>query len=615
MPFVIGENVGSYRIVEPLGQGGMASVFKAYHAALDRYVAIKVLHLALNDDPNFTARFHREARVVARLDHPNIVPVFDFSEYEGQPYLVMKFIEGETLKARLLRGAVKHEDILPIVEAVGAALTYAHRMNVLHRDIKPANVLLTNSGQIYLADFGLAKMTDRDEASLTADRLEGTPLYISPEQALSKTDLDPRTDEYSFGVMVYEMIVGRVPFNEDSPLGTIHDHVYKPVPDPLVFAPDISEDLRSVLLKVLSKDRNDRFSNVAAFVRAFRAAFTGQPVIPEGSVIVQSSEDEQLVFVPPDAAENEPVLPPATQPAAPPKEMAATIPPTSLEDLPATVAAVTPASVLPPAQPTATSSTRSSAGMGGADDLPQAKKSSIPRSLAIGCAVVVGVALLVFLGFVVRGVLVRAADKSPTPTVTAAVTSPAPLVRQDLDAALAAWKKSDLPAAMRQLARVHLDIAGDAVAFNASLTYLQDQKAWLMAAIFVYTTDRPKLLESITSQIELIHEILYKAAADPLSTDFMTRNAGRSLFEVASIRNEVYFGDLQKAAADLNAVLANKVQAARFPEARLLQAELAIKQNDLAQAAALLNPVLNDSTLPDWIHTLAASLDQKINPK
>jgi serine/threonine-protein kinase len=132
MPFVAGENVGAYPIVAQLGQGGMATVFKAYHAALDRFVAIKVLHPAFTQDPNFLARFQREARLVAKLDHPNIVPIYDYSEHEGRPYLVMKFIQGETLKARLARERLSPAEIQQVVDAMGAALSYAHHQGILH---------------------------------------------------------------------------------------------------------------------------------------------------------------------------------------------------------------------------------------------------------------------------------------------------------------------------------------------------------------------------------------------------------------------------------------------------------------------------------------------------
>ena len=181
MTFNIGENVGAYRIVEQLGQGGMATVFKAYHAALDRYVAIKVLHAAFKEDPTFLARFQREARVVAKLEHPNIVPIYDYAEHKGSPYLVMKFIEGETLKARLARGPLAPADTCRIVEAVGAGLEYAHKQGILHRDIKPSNVMLARDGAIYLADFGLARIAMAGESTLSADSMLGTPQYMSPE--------------------------------------------------------------------------------------------------------------------------------------------------------------------------------------------------------------------------------------------------------------------------------------------------------------------------------------------------------------------------------------------------------------------------------------------------
>ncbi len=217
MPFVVGETVGPYRIIEQLGQGGMATVFKAYHPALDRYVAIKAMHPAFMEDPNFLARFQREAQVVAKLEHPGIVPVYDFAEHESRPYLVMRYIEGETLKARLSRGPLTKDEVLTIVDAMGSALAYAHEQGILHRDIKPSNVLLANEGKIFLADFGLARIAQAGASTLSTDVMLGTPQYISPEQAMGKRDLGAGTDIYSFGVMLYELVAGRVPFSADTP--------------------------------------------------------------------------------------------------------------------------------------------------------------------------------------------------------------------------------------------------------------------------------------------------------------------------------------------------------------------------------------------------------------
>lgn len=272
MSFAPGENVGPYRIIEQLGQGGMASVFKAYHPALDRFVAIKVLHPAFKQEPNFLSRFQREARVVAKLEHPNIVPIYDFAEHEGQPYLVMKYIEGVTLKARLNQGPLNKEEAINIVQAVGNALTYAHERGVLHRDVKPSNILLSPDGSIYLADFGLARMAEAGASTLSKDVMLGTPQYISPEQAKGNIELHEGTDVYSFGVVLYELVVGRVPFNADTPFSIIHDHIYTPLPLPSAVNPNVPGVTERVLLKSLAKDPADRFDSVQALVGAFSSA-------------------------------------------------------------------------------------------------------------------------------------------------------------------------------------------------------------------------------------------------------------------------------------------------------------------------------------------------------
>ena len=286
MPFQPGENVGPYRIIEQLGQGGMATVFKAYHPALDRYVAIKVMHPAFMQDPQFLRRFEREAKVVAKLDHPNIVPVYDFADHLRQPFLVMKFVEGETLKAVLDRGWPAKDRILEIVRAIGNALSYAHGQGVLHRDIKPSNILLTESGGVFLTDFGLARMAEAGQSTLSGDQLLGTPHYISPEQARGEQNLDEGTDIYSLGIVLYQLCVGRVPFSSDTPFSIIHDHIYTPLPLPRSINAKIPEDLEKVLLKSLAKDRQDRFKNVAETVQAFERAVQGiSPWAPTETVV------------------------------------------------------------------------------------------------------------------------------------------------------------------------------------------------------------------------------------------------------------------------------------------------------------------------------------------
>jgi serine/threonine protein kinase len=275
MSFAPGENVGPYRVIEQLGQGGMASVFKAYHPALDRFVAIKVLHPAFKEDPNFLSRFQREARVVARLEHPHIVPIYDFAEHQGQPYLVMKYIEGVTLKARLAERPLSREEAIEIIQAVGDALSYAHERGVLHRDIKPSNILLSPDGGIYLADFGLARIAEAGASTLSKDVMLGTPQYISPEQAKGLGNLDEGTDVYSLGVVLYEIVVGRVPFNADTPFSIIHDHIYTPLPPPSSINPHVPARVEAVLMKALEKDRSHRYPNVKSLVEAFRVAVLG----------------------------------------------------------------------------------------------------------------------------------------------------------------------------------------------------------------------------------------------------------------------------------------------------------------------------------------------------
>jgi serine/threonine protein kinase len=267
-----GQMLGPYKIVAQLGSGGMATIYKAYHARLDRYVAVKVMHQAFLQDEGFLARFEREAQIVARLEHPNIVPVYDFAEVDGQPYLVMKFIEGRTLKQINDKGGMTLDEMLRVLPPLADALDYAHRRGVLHRDIKPSNILLDNDGTPYITDFGLARLAQLGESTLSADILLGTPHYISPEQAMGRKDLNAQTDLYSLGVVLYEMVVGRVPYSADTPFAVVHDHIYKPLPLPSSLNPDVTPAIEAVLIRALAKDPADRYENAKALVNAFTHA-------------------------------------------------------------------------------------------------------------------------------------------------------------------------------------------------------------------------------------------------------------------------------------------------------------------------------------------------------
>lgn len=259
MVWTEGEKVGAYILGKQLGQGGMATVYLGHHPQLDREVAIKVMHQNFLDDEGFVARFQREAQIVAKLTHPHIVPVFDFDEHAGQPYLVMKYIQGWTLKKQLIKDPLDLEGILRVMSAIGDALNYAHEQGILHRDIKPSNIVIDRDGVPYLADFGLARLASSGESTMSADMLLGTPHYISPEQARGVKQLDGRTDIYSLGVVLYELLVGKVPFTGDSAFSIVHDHIYSPLPQPTRVNPELPESVEEVLYRALEKQANDRY--------------------------------------------------------------------------------------------------------------------------------------------------------------------------------------------------------------------------------------------------------------------------------------------------------------------------------------------------------------------
>jgi tRNA A-37 threonylcarbamoyl transferase component Bud32 len=275
MQGLIGQTIGRYRITEHLGRGGMAEVYKAYQPSLDRYVAIKLMHAFLADDKDFLTRFEREAKVVATLRHPNIVQVHDFDIENGQYYMVMEFIDGVTLKTMLEQMHERGEwlpldDAVTIILSIGSALRYAHERSMVHRDVKPANVMIAKDGHIILTDFGIAKIMSA--TNLTASgAMVGTPAYMSPEQGMGQAG-DERSDIYSLGVMLYQLAVGRLPYDADTPLAVVLKHINDPLPIPRAIQPNLPEDVQRVILKALAKNPEDRYPSVGEMMSDLKRA-------------------------------------------------------------------------------------------------------------------------------------------------------------------------------------------------------------------------------------------------------------------------------------------------------------------------------------------------------
>ncbi len=252
----------------------MAAVYKAYQPAMQRFVAVKVLPRHMSSSGEFTLRFQREARLVAQLQHPHVLPVFDYGESDGYPYIVMPFIVGGTLADILRKQRVSLAEARRIISQVGDALSYAHGRGMIHRDIKPSNILIDERGNCLLTDFGLARMVEADDRFTTSGRIMGTPAYMSPEQGLG-SETDPRSDLYSLGIILYEMLTGRLPYTAETPIAIVYKHVNDPLPSARKFNPSLSEAVELVLLQSMAKNPEERFQTADAFVQAV------QGVIPE----------------------------------------------------------------------------------------------------------------------------------------------------------------------------------------------------------------------------------------------------------------------------------------------------------------------------------------------
>lgn len=285
MEDLTGKQFGHYQIVAPLGEGGMAAVYKAYQPSMERYVAVKVLPRHMSASEEFVQRFRREAKLLAQLQHPHILPVFDYGEAEGYPYIVMPFIQSGTLAELIQNKSLPLSEVRRIMIQVGKALSYAHTRGMIHRDIKPSNVLIDEAGNCLLTDFGLARMVEASTKITASDTIMGTPAYMSPEQGAG-SNVDQRSDLYSLGIILYEMVTGRVPYTAETPVAVVFKHIQDPLPSARKLNPDLPESVELVLLKALAKSPDDRYQTADELVRAIQKA------IPETDAVEKTIAPE-----------------------------------------------------------------------------------------------------------------------------------------------------------------------------------------------------------------------------------------------------------------------------------------------------------------------------------
>src|SRR2546421_2390406 len=273
-----GAKIGPYEVIEQVGRGGMATVFKAYQPALERMVAIKVLPEFLAEDDQFRERFRREAVAIAKLRHPGILAVYEHGEFETQPYIVTEFVAGGTFADELGR-PIQMSRALAVLATVASALDYAHERGVLHRDVKPSNILVSKDGTAVLGDFGLARMMATNERLTRLDMVVGTPEYMSPEQCAGR-DTDAASDQYALGVVAFEALTGRVPYHAETPAAVMLAQMQAPLPDPRGVNPSLSPAIDQALERALAKDPAARFPSCTAFVKALEPAATVAVPVP-----------------------------------------------------------------------------------------------------------------------------------------------------------------------------------------------------------------------------------------------------------------------------------------------------------------------------------------------
>lgn len=281
MSELIGKTISNYQIIEKIGGGGMADVYLANQPSMDRDVVLKLmLDSRLENDDVLLQRFYREVKVIAQLQHPHILPVYDFGEYDGKPYIVMSYVSGGTLGDVIAQGPMKVNEVLRIMKQMTSALDFVHSQGIIHRDFKPGNVLLDNQANCYLADFGLAKTTT-DDLQITGDLIIGTPDYMAPDLADSE-HITHSIDIYALGITIYQMLTGELPFTASSGMGVLMAHLTAEIPNVLEKRSDLSDEIHHLIRKSMAKKPKDRYLSAGLLFEALRTAL--EPDIAEEKV-------------------------------------------------------------------------------------------------------------------------------------------------------------------------------------------------------------------------------------------------------------------------------------------------------------------------------------------
>lgn len=277
------KNIGRYKIQSELGRGGMSTVYHALDPRSNREVAIKVLPREMLHDLTFRARFEREIKTLVGLEHPNIVTVYDVGDDNGLPYFVMRYIQGGSLTDKIKQGKLSLQQITVIVQKVAEGLTYAHKKGLIHRDLKPDNILFDNEDNPFISDFGIAKLSN-ETGDLTKNNPIGSPAYMSPEQAQGQ-DLDPRSDVYSLGVIIYQMLSGNLPYNAETDQGIAYKHVNEPIPEILKKQPSLPPEIDKVIKTAMAKDKEQRYATAIDLAKALNKIGAGN----ESKVFAENS--------------------------------------------------------------------------------------------------------------------------------------------------------------------------------------------------------------------------------------------------------------------------------------------------------------------------------------